>query len=95
VELGTGAKHLVRGSDTISFRLESGEILRVSNVLWVLELKRSVLSVSEIEKKGHRVSFRDRQVLLVPKWCSFRSTMVLGVKEGNLYRLRGLLSHGL
>jgi hypothetical protein len=25
----------------------------------------------------------------VPRWTSFRSTMVLGVREGNLYRLRG------
>jgi hypothetical protein len=35
VDLGTGAKHSVRGSGTLSFRLDSGETLRVSNVLWV------------------------------------------------------------
>jgi hypothetical protein len=68
VELGMGAKHSVRGSGTVSFRLESGEILRVSNVLWVPELRRSVLSVSEIERKGYHVLFRDGQVLLVPRW---------------------------
>jgi hypothetical protein len=67
VELGTRAKHSVRGSNTISFRLESGEILRVSNVLWVPELRRSVLSVSEIERKGYHVLFRYGQVLLVPR----------------------------
>jgi hypothetical protein len=69
--------------------LESGEILRVSNVLWVPELRRSVLSVFEIERKGYHVLFRDGQVLLVPRRSSFRSTVVLGVREGNLYRLRG------
>jgi hypothetical protein len=89
VELGTRAKHSVRGSGTVSFRLDSGETLRVSNVLWVPELRRSVLSVSEIERKGYHVMFRYGQVLLVPRRTSFRSTMVLGVREGNLYRLRG------
>jgi hypothetical protein len=28
-------------------------------------------------------------VLFVPKQSSFRSTVVLGVRHGNLYRLRG------
>jgi hypothetical protein len=69
--------------------LESGEILRVLNVLWVPELRRSVLSVSEIERKGYHVLFRDGQVLLVPRWSSFILAVVLGVREGNLYRLRG------
>jgi hypothetical protein len=46
VELGTRVKHAILGSGTISFRLELGEVLRVSNVLWVLELKRNVLSIS-------------------------------------------------
>jgi hypothetical protein len=32
-------------------------MLRVTNVIWVLELKRSVLSVSTIEKKGYEVLF--------------------------------------
>jgi hypothetical protein len=89
VEVGTRAKHSVRGSDTISFRMESSEIPRVSNVLWVPELRKSVLSILEIERKGYRVLFRNGQVLLVPRQTSFRSAMVLGVKEGNLYRLRG------
>jgi hypothetical protein len=57
VELGMVTKHAVRGSSTILFWLESGEVLRVSNVLWVLELGRSVLSVSKIEKKGYHILF--------------------------------------
>jgi hypothetical protein len=92
VELGMGAKHAVRGSGTISFRLESGEVLRVSNVLWVPELRRSVLSVSEIERKGYHVLFQDGQVLFVPRRSSFRSMVILGVREGK-YRLRGQPMH--
>jgi hypothetical protein len=58
-------------------------------VLWVPECRRSILSIFEIERKGYHVLFRYGHVLLVPRWYSFRSTMVLGVREGNLYRLRG------
>jgi hypothetical protein len=39
--------------------MESGDVLRVTNVLWVPKLKKSVLSVSMIEEKGCRVLFRD------------------------------------
>jgi hypothetical protein len=34
----------------------------VTNVLWVPELRRSVLLVSVIEKKGYEVLFQDGQV---------------------------------
>jgi hypothetical protein len=57
VELGMGTKHAVQGSGTMSFRMESGDVLRVTNVLWVPKLRRSVLSVSAIEKKGYEVLF--------------------------------------
>jgi hypothetical protein len=38
VELGMGTKHAVQGSGTVSFQMESGDVLRVTNVLWVPEL---------------------------------------------------------
>jgi hypothetical protein len=43
----------------------------MSNMLWVPELRRIVLSVSEIERKGYHVSFRDGHILLVPRRSSF------------------------
>jgi hypothetical protein len=36
VKLGMGAKHEIQGFGTVPFGLETGEVLRVSNVLWVL-----------------------------------------------------------
>jgi hypothetical protein len=35
VELGMGTKHAVQGSGTVSFRMESGDVLQITNVLWV------------------------------------------------------------
>jgi hypothetical protein len=48
-------------------------------VLWVPELRRSVLSVLDIERKGYHVLFRDEQVLTMPKWSIFRLVVVLGL----------------
>jgi hypothetical protein len=55
VELGMGTKHAVQRSRIVPFLMESGGVFRVTNVLWVPKLKRSVLLVSTIEKKGCEV----------------------------------------
>jgi hypothetical protein len=70
VELGMGTKHVVKGSGTIPFQLESGGTLRVMNVLWVSELERSVISVSVIEKKRFDIAFQDGKVLIKPRGSS-------------------------
>jgi len=53
VELGMGNKHAIKGSITIPFWMELGGVLRVMDMLWVPEVRTSVLSVSVIEKKGY------------------------------------------
>jgi hypothetical protein len=57
LELGVGTKHAIKAFGTMPFQMESGGVLRVMNVLWVPELRRSVLSVSMIEKKGFDIVF--------------------------------------
>ena len=88
VELGMGTKHAMQGSRTVSLRMESGDALRVTNVLWMSELRKSVLSVSTIEK-GFDVVFQDGQVLIKPRGYSLDIAIVLGVRESNLYKLKG------
>jgi hypothetical protein len=88
VELGMGTKHAVQVSGIVSFWMELGDVLRVTNVLWVPKPKKSVLSVSTIEKKGFDVVFQDGRVLIMPRGSSSDTTMVLGVRESNLYMLK-------
>jgi hypothetical protein len=88
VELGMKTKHAVKGFGTVPFRIESRGVLRVTTVLWVPELN-SVLSVSTFEKKGVEVLFRDGQALIKPKESNSDTTTVLGVRESNLYRIKG------
>jgi hypothetical protein len=88
VDLGVATKHVVKGSGTMPFWMESGGVLRVKNVLWVPKLRWSVLSVSAIEKKGYEVLFRDGQALIMLKGSSSDKATVFGVRESNLYRLK-------
>jgi hypothetical protein len=89
LELGVGTNNVVKGTGTMPFQMESGGVLRVINVLWVPELRRSVLSVSTIEKKGFDIMFQDGQVLIKPRGSISDTTMVLGVIKRNLYRING------
>jgi hypothetical protein len=64
VELGMGTKHAIKGSITIPVWMESRGVLSVMDVLWVPKLRRSVLSVSGIDKKGFDVAFQYGKVLI-------------------------------
>jgi hypothetical protein len=66
VELGMETTHALQGSGTLQFHMYSKDVLRVTNVLWVPELRRSILSVSTIEEKGYYILFRDVHVLFMP-----------------------------
>jgi hypothetical protein len=89
VKHGMGTKHAMQGFGTVSFWIELGDVLKMTNVLWVPELMTSVLSVSAIDKKGFDVVLQDGQVLIKPKGSSSDTSVVLGVRESNLYRLKG------
>jgi hypothetical protein len=70
VVFGMGTKHEVKGFGTMPFHMELGRTLRVQDVLWVPKLKRSVISVSIIEKKGFDVAFQDGKELIMPRGSS-------------------------
>jgi hypothetical protein len=57
VELDNDAKYAVKGVGTILFQLESGGLLEVKDVLYVLGLRKNLLSVSAMEDKGFVVKF--------------------------------------
>jgi hypothetical protein len=76
-----GTKHAMQGSRTVSFQMESGDLLRVTNVLWVLKLRRSVLSVSKIENKHYEILIWDGQALFMPRGSISDTTMVLELER--------------
>ena len=52
-------------------------------------LKKNLLSISGLEKKGFRIAFIDGQVLMWPKGKTIDDAIVIGVEEGGLYKPKG------
>lgn len=59
VGFGVDTKHPVKGSGTMLVQLELVGMLEVKYVIWVTKLRRSLLLVSMIDKKGFVVAFLD------------------------------------
>ena len=68
-------------------KLENGAKLHLNNILYVPGLKKNLLSISCLEDKGDRVAFIDGKVLVWGKDSSIDKAMVIGVREGSLYRV--------
>ena len=67
----------------------------MKDVLFVLGLKKNLLSIFPLDAKGIRVSFVDGQVLLWPKGKTIDDAVVIGEQEGGLYKLKGQLEQAL
>jgi hypothetical protein len=89
VELGDDAKYEVKGDGTILFQLELGGSFDDHDVLYVLGLKNNFLSILSIEDMDFAVTFQRGQVVICQKKDSPNTTIIIGVREGSLYRLQG------
>jgi hypothetical protein len=79
IVLGDDRKVKAAGVGTVSFERESLPPLRLTEVLYVPGLKKSLVSVSTIEDRGFEVVFRNGQVLMYPKGGNITSVKVIGV----------------
>jgi hypothetical protein len=89
VELGDNPSYAIEGIGSTSFQLESRGELHIEEILYVPGLKKNLISVAFLEDKGYRVIFMDKKALLWPKNEELSSTIVIGVREGGLYKLPG------
>jgi hypothetical protein len=63
----------------------------MKDVLYVAGLKKNLLSISALEKKGFRVAFIDGEVLMWAKGETLNETIIIGSEENGLYKLKGHL----
>ena len=84
VKLGDDYQYPIKGLGEASYRLESGKHLKMKDVLYVPGLKKNLLSISRLEKKGFRVAFVDGQVLMWPKGKTIDDAILIRVEEGGL-----------
>ena len=69
--------------------------MKMQDVLFVLGLKKNLLSIYALDAKGMRVSFIDGQVIMWPKGKTIDDVVVIGEQEGGLYKLKGHLEQAL
>ena len=89
VKLGDDYQYPIKGSGESSYKLDSGKSLIMKEVLFVPGLKKNLLSISALYAKGMRVAFIDGQFIMWPKGKTIYDAIVIGEKEGGLYKLKG------
>jgi len=78
----------VKGVGCVRFQLESGCSLEVAKVLFVPELKVSLLSVSTLEDMGYAVMFKDGQLFIRSEGAQ-DAVVRLGIRECMMCRVLG------
>ena len=61
MKLGDDYQYPIKGGGQSSYKLDSGKFMKMKDVLFVLGLKKNILSISALDVKGMRVSFVDGQ----------------------------------
>jgi hypothetical protein len=87
VVLGDNARYNVKGVESSSFQLDFDISLQLSEVLYVLGMKRNLVFVSSLEDKGYKVIFFEGKVIAWHKNSRMDFSQVIGVQENGLYRL--------
>ena len=67
VNLGDDYQYPIKGIGAAIYKHDFGTPMRMKEVLYVLGLKKNLLFISALDKKGYRVAFIDGQVLMCPK----------------------------
>jgi len=89
VKLGDDFQYSIKGVGEASYKLDSGKSIRMKGVLFFPGLKKNLLSISALEKKGFIIAFVDGEVLLWPRGKTIEDVVVIGEEEGGLYKLKG------
>jgi hypothetical protein len=72
-----------------TYKLDSGTLMKMKDVQYVPGLTKNLLSISALDKKGFKVAFIDGGFLMWPKGKTIEDAIVIGTKEGDLYKLKG------
>jgi hypothetical protein len=89
VSPGDDYQYPIKGVGESTYKLDSGTPMRMKDVLYVPGLTKNLLSISALDKKGFRVAFIDGEVLMWPKGKTIEDVVVIGTKEGGLYKFKG------
>ena len=89
VKLGDVYQYPINGSGKSSYKLEFENSFMMKEVLYVLGLKKNILSFSTFDAKGRIVAFVDVQVLMCPKGKTIDDATIIGEQDRGMYKLKG------
>ena len=82
VMLGDDSQYPIKGIGKESYKLDSGTPTKMEYVLYVPGLKKNLLSISDLEKKGFRFSFVYGKILMWKKGKTIDDAVEIGIEEG-------------
>ena len=88
VNLGDDYQYPIKGMGEAFYKLDSWKSMKMKEVLYVLGLKKNLLSISVLDKKGFIITFLYGEVLKWRKGETIDDVVLIGV-EGGLYKLKG------
>ena len=84
VSVGNGAKCPMKGVGTISFNTKEGSMPELTDVLWVWDLARNLLSVASITDRYLQVRFDKKEDVITN---NKNEIVARGVRRNNVYEL--------
>jgi hypothetical protein len=87
--LGDDYQYPIKGVGESTYKLDLGTPMKMKYVLYVPGLKKNLLSISSLDKKGLRVAFIYGEVLKWHKGKTIEYAISIGTEEGGLYKLKG------
>jgi hypothetical protein len=88
MEIALGDDTIVRvACGRMTFQRDTMSPISSRDVLYVLGLKKNLISVSTLQDRGLEVSFRGTEILIQPKGSRLTSGQVIRVRDGKLYIL--------
>jgi hypothetical protein len=88
VTLGDDYQYPIKGVRESNYKLNSGNSMKMKDLLYVPGLTKNILSISALEKKGFRISFIDGEVLMWAKGETLNEAIIIGSEENGLYKLK-------
>jgi hypothetical protein len=89
VTLGDNYQYPIKRVGESNYKLNSGNSMKMKDVLYVPSSTKNLLSISSLEKKGFRFSFIDEEVFMWAKGETINEAIIIGKEENGLYKLKG------
>eukprot|EP00253_Pinus_taeda_P030674 PITA_30674 len=85
--LGDNATYPVKGTGNVTLQLNQGNTIHLQEVLYVPNLKKSMVSILAMEDRGFKVAFIDGKVCVWKR--NLKEAFTLGFRVDNLYQVGG------